>query len=273
LRRWWHEVFLPEVQKLTSEPIALVLDGFSGHDEGCDNPLKQAKIFKFPPNVTSIYQPLDQGIIAALKVRYKGSLLAKLVETDADICRLQSLAQQLPAGCAGLKYGAPPHVGDALVLLKDAWDNISSSTIAACWRHSRCLSLLQLNDAASSSDYNKRIENDAVYDMCQQLCSLKLSSNLLSSMGLDAHKTDLKNASMTMLAKWMHVEEQGIDVDEDVDDDQLCMDEEVQTQEKVSLLTNALKHVNKLHLVGVKLNDTKIMETARQLCLYVHDSI
>ena len=88
-------------------------------------------------------------------------------------------------------------------------------------------------------------------------------------MGLDAHKTDLENASMTMLAKWMHVEEQGIDVDED----QLCMDEEVQTQEKVSLLTNALKHVNELHLVGVKLNDTKIMETARQLCLYVHDSI
>ena len=61
---------------------------------------------------------------------------------------------------------------------------------------------------------------------------------------------------MTMLAKWMHVEEQGIDVDEDVDEDQLCMDEEVQTQEKVSLLTNALKQVNELHLVGVKLNDT-----------------
>ena len=54
------------------------------------------------------------------------------------------------------------------------------------------LDVFQLNDAASSSDYNKCIENDAVYDMCQQLCSLTLSSNLLSSMGLDAHKTDLK---------------------------------------------------------------------------------
>ena len=122
---------------------------------------------------------------------------------DAHIFRLQSLAQQLPAGSAGLKYGAPPHVRDALVLLKDAWDNISSSTIAACWRHSQCLSLLQLNDAASSSDYNERIETDAVNDMCQQLCSLKLSSNSLSPMGLDAHKTDLKNAG-SMLAKWMH---------------------------------------------------------------------
>ena len=74
-----------------------------------------------------------------------------------------------------------------------------ASTIAACW--TRCLSLLQLNDAASSSDYNKRIETDAVNDMCQQLCSLKLSSKLLSSMGLDTRNTDVKNASMSMLAK------------------------------------------------------------------------
>eukprot|EP00731_Ephydatia_muelleri_P002244 Em0001g2244a len=44
----------------------------------------------------------DQGIIAALKVWYKSSLLARLVETDEDISRLQSLAQQLPAGSAGL---------------------------------------------------------------------------------------------------------------------------------------------------------------------------
>ena len=163
-RRWWHEVFLPEVQKLTADPIALIFDGFSGHDESCADPLQQVKIFKLPPNVTSIYQPLDQGIIAALKVRYKSSLLARLVETDEAISKLQSLAQQLTAGSAGLKYGAPPHVGDALVLLKDAWDNISS-TIAACWRHCRCLSLVQLNDVASSSDYNEHIETDALNDI------------------------------------------------------------------------------------------------------------
>ena len=140
------------------------MDGFSGHDEGCADPFQQVKIFKLPLNVTSIYQPLDQVIIVALKVRHRSSLLARLVETDEDISRLQSVAQQLPAGSAGLKYGAPPHVEDALVLLKDAWDNISSSTIAACWRHSRCLSLIQLNDVASSSDYNEHIETNALND-------------------------------------------------------------------------------------------------------------
>ena len=35
-------------------------------------------------------------------------------------------------------------------------------------------------------------------------------------MGLHTHKTDLKNSRMSMLAKWMYVEEsEGIDVDEE----------------------------------------------------------
>ena len=77
---------------------------------------------------------------------------------------------------------------------------------------------------------------------------------------------------MSMLAKWMHVQEsEGIDVDEEeaVVEDQ----SELQTEDKVSHLTNALRHVNELHLVGVKLLMTKLMETARQLCLYLHDCI
>ncbi|KAL5516971.1 hypothetical protein EMCRGX_G002430 [Ephydatia muelleri] len=107
----------------------------------------------------------DQGIIAALKVWYKSSLLARLVETDEDISRLQSLAQQLPAGSAGLKYGAPPHVRDALVLLKDAWDNISSSTIAACWSLSQltceglrlCLRTIKLSTTGNKATLVQRL--------------------------------------------------------------------------------------------------------------------
>ena len=56
-----------------------------------------------------------------------------------------------------------------------------------------------------------------------------------------ARKTHLKNSSISMLAKWMHVEEsEGIYVDEEeaVDEDK----SELQAEDKVSLLTNALKH-------------------------------
>lgn len=66
--RWWNE---SNIRKWTRDPVALLLDGFSGHDVGVTDPMGQVIIYKFPPNVSSIFQPLDQGVIAALKVRYK----------------------------------------------------------------------------------------------------------------------------------------------------------------------------------------------------------
>ena len=48
----WHEVFdpIPDVKTLQHQNLLLLY----WMDLGCDDPLKQAKIFKFPPNVTSI---------------------------------------------------------------------------------------------------------------------------------------------------------------------------------------------------------------------------
>ena len=50
--KWWNEIFLPTIRKWTSQPVALLLDGFSGHSDSCTDPQKQVTVFKFPPNVT-----------------------------------------------------------------------------------------------------------------------------------------------------------------------------------------------------------------------------
>ena len=42
---------------------ALLMDGFTGHDR---NGNSQVTVFAFPSNVT-VYQPMDQGIIATQK--------------------------------------------------------------------------------------------------------------------------------------------------------------------------------------------------------------
>ncbi|KAL5491390.1 hypothetical protein EMCRGX_G016671 [Ephydatia muelleri] len=91
----------------TCDPVALlqVVDGFSGHDENVNDPLGQVTVFKFPPNITSVYQPLDQRIIATLKTGYKNRLLEKVVASVANYNELQVMAKQLPAGSAGLQYG------------------------------------------------------------------------------------------------------------------------------------------------------------------------
>ena len=78
-RRWWGEVFLKKIREWTSDPVALIIDGFKGHDSSCTDPLGQVMVFVLPPNTTSVFQPLDGGIIAAMKAHYKSKLLDKVV--------------------------------------------------------------------------------------------------------------------------------------------------------------------------------------------------
>ena len=99
------------------------MDGFAGHDRNVKDPNGQVTVFVFPPNVTSVYQPMDQGIIATRKTGYKNRLLSQLVQT-AGSNELQALAKQLPSGTSGLSYGCPPHVGDAIMLVKESWDAV-----------------------------------------------------------------------------------------------------------------------------------------------------
>ena len=53
-------------------------------------------MFKLPPNITSVFQPMDQGIIAALKSGYRNRLLSRLVEVANNYGDLQAMAKQLP---------------------------------------------------------------------------------------------------------------------------------------------------------------------------------
>ncbi|XP_057381568.1 jerky protein homolog-like [Daphnia carinata] len=90
------------VQCFTNKRVALVMDSCSGHDKTIIDPTGQVSTYYFPPNVTSIYQLLDQGIIAALKTRYMSKMLAKLVESYDNFEALQLQAEQIPNGRRGL---------------------------------------------------------------------------------------------------------------------------------------------------------------------------
>ncbi|XP_045035833.1 jerky protein homolog-like [Daphnia magna] len=102
-RQWWEHIFLPAVRDWTDEPVALVMDNFSGHDVSCEDPTGQVSVFFFPPNSTSVHQPLDQGIISAVKIDYKKRMLSKFIEAYDDIERIQQLASTIKKGRKGLK--------------------------------------------------------------------------------------------------------------------------------------------------------------------------
>ena len=157
-RHWWIQTFLRTVRARTDEPVALLMDNFSGHDTECVDSTGQVELFLaflsfrfaifcykvnvffFPPNSTSVHQPHDQGIISVVKVHYKKRMLTNFIDVYDNIEQLNQLASQAKKGRKGLNV--PATILDATNILKEAWDNVSASTILGCWRHSQCLSHL-----------------------------------------------------------------------------------------------------------------------------------
>ncbi|XP_054722544.1 uncharacterized protein LOC129232425 [Uloborus diversus] len=73
----------------------------------------------FPPNCTSVLQPLDQGIIRAVKARYRSLLL-----------------RHIPLGIEN-DSGRKPNVKEAIEMIAGSWNEISENTIVNCWRHAQ----------------------------------------------------------------------------------------------------------------------------------------
>ena len=76
-RRWFDDIFYPEVTKRTGRPVLLLLDNAPGHSSEFVRNNVTVKVF--PPNVTCWKQHMDMGIITALKKRYKYILLKEIV--------------------------------------------------------------------------------------------------------------------------------------------------------------------------------------------------
>lgn len=94
-KSWWLDIFLPSVRAFTNERVALLMDNCSGHDPSLVDPTGQVEIIFFPPNCTSVYQPLDQGIISAVKTLYKREMLSEFVEAYGKSDELQLLASKV----------------------------------------------------------------------------------------------------------------------------------------------------------------------------------
>lgn len=97
--------------------ILLFLDNFSGH--GVSHlMLTNVTVKFFPPNTTSMLQPLDQGIINCFKRHYRDKLV-------------QNIVDHLECGAV------PPDVSiqDAIYMTDHAWKSIAPVSISNCFAH------------------------------------------------------------------------------------------------------------------------------------------
>lgn len=123
-QNWFDTKFVPQVRKhlktIGLEKAVLLIDNAPSHPN--ENVLKSSdgKIFaKFlPPNVTALIQPMDQGVISALKRNYRSALLQKRIEEGND---LKSFWKDFT-------------ILDAIYEVNSAWGNTKSTTIVRSWK-------------------------------------------------------------------------------------------------------------------------------------------
>ncbi|UYV72204.1 hypothetical protein LAZ67_9002170 [Cordylochernes scorpioides] len=121
---WFNKCFVPEVEDYMKEmglefKILLILDNAPGHPN-LEHP--NIKVVFFPPNTTSLIQPLDQGIISTFKKYYvKFAFQFIFDKLESDTITVTEVWKQFNI------LNCVDHVALAIAEIK-------SQTLNACWK-------------------------------------------------------------------------------------------------------------------------------------------
>ncbi len=120
----------------------LIIDNATSHNVLNLN-LTNIQILFIPANTTSKLQPLDNGIISAIKMRYRRKFVKYLIDEYE------------------INFLCPKKLDilGATRLIKDSWDEIESKTIINCWIHSKLVDKPQNNIESEIDNYSELISD------------------------------------------------------------------------------------------------------------------
>jgi hypothetical protein len=190
----------------------------------------QVKIYFLPENLTSLHQPLDQGIIKSFKSHYKISLLkaySDMVEDIEIFKKLRETCAHMRGGRKGLKQAEKPHILDAIYLARQSWDQVSQTTIVNCFLKSNSLPLSaqeiiqtitnhaltpdaqeeirtrkEVNSLLNASFKSLVLKAKLAREKANEICTLLDNLHLIN---LDENESDPSNS--TRLEDWVVIEE------------------------------------------------------------------
>lgn len=124
---WFKNVFIPSVRERRleeGEKVLLLLDNAPCHPstEVLNSIDPQFKVYYLPPKVTSILQPMDQGVIECMKRHYKGIFLKKLVISDTE------------SPTAIETFLKNWNLLDTAQAVANAWSSVSPSILSKSWK-------------------------------------------------------------------------------------------------------------------------------------------
>lgn len=125
--KWFYANFVPAVRKHLTEmklPIKalLLLDNAPAHPETSTITSEDGKIKSMflPPNTTAIIQPMDQGVLEAMKRRYRKAMLHNLLLEDQE-------------GRSIIEFVKKINMKDVVYMSAAAWEDIPASTLLRSW--------------------------------------------------------------------------------------------------------------------------------------------
>ena len=134
----------------------LLADNCPAHVDSTHLKFRFLKLHFLPPNVTSVIQPMDAGIIRSFKAYYRKNLV------------------KFWLGLIGRKNLKPnemkPNLKQAIEFLDEAWSSVTESTIKNCWIHTDILPMELLVE-----DYSK--EEDKYQESVRELGEMLIAFN------------------------------------------------------------------------------------------------
>lgn len=123
---WFHDCFVNDVRRFSKKnklppKAVLLLDNCSAHHCGGDTLSSDdgmISAFFLPPNVTSIAQPMDQGVIQNIKTNYRKKLELTLMTSNDS---LTNAIRQIT-------------LKDVVFWLHESWESVLPNTIEKSWK-------------------------------------------------------------------------------------------------------------------------------------------
>lgn len=121
---WFHKQFVPKVKKFLKDndlPMKAILfvDNAPTHPRTLKD--GEIKVELLPPNVTSLVQPMDQGVIETFKRHYRGVLLRHILHESANNNLTLTEALKLVT------------MKDVMYWCAQSWEKVKSTTLRKAW--------------------------------------------------------------------------------------------------------------------------------------------
>lgn len=139
-KEWFHDEFVPSVKKFSAENdlttrAILLIDNAPSHPDTEELSCGEIKAAFLPPNVTPILQPMDQGVLQSLKLKYRKKFLKFLLE-DESVPLTETIKRT--------------NIKDVVYWSDESWEDVSDQAIRKSW--SKLWTDLEFMENAAEND-------------------------------------------------------------------------------------------------------------------------